>query len=561
MLKTFEDPRIYNSGEVYTYEYDTMGRKRKLTYPRPQTGAPQTYEQWTFDTSGRLYQFRNRDAKTQTFTYDALNRMTGFSWNDQGLTPNVSFGYDVASRLTSVNNANANITRAYYNDSLLRSETEQILVSGGKTKTTSCSYNADGMRSNVTYPDNYAFNYSYTGRNQLLAVNGWATYVYDTRGNLTARTLDANGTSSDYLYDTNDRVTRVRNFLSNNIIRTINYGYDDLSNDRLWAKRVSSPTSPESSKGEVFGYDQADQVTGVQLNVSNPDQQAIPQNIIYDSNGNRSWFQPSGWNENYVTNNLNQYASRTRYIGGTNTTSATYDSNGNLILGVDTPNTSSYQYDAQNRLLSANKGNTTMYFEYDGLNRQVSRELVRIGTRTFNIWDGWNLIEEYQAAGNGATTAAYLYGASGLIAGLINGQFNYFYQDGSGSTSHIANGSGQLLEWYRYVWKARRSSTALTTLNSQLPPSACAISSLASNGIATLAYTICATAFTPPTSAASSSQTQLDSVAMRQISIDTLGITPSPVLTLWAWMQCTTLEDTTPTCLRLECGVWSVHML
>ena len=451
LLKTFEDPKIYGSGEVYKYDWDAMGRKKKVTYPRPQTGAPQTYEQWTYDTAGRLYQFRNRDAKTQTFTFDALNRMSGFIWNDQGLTPNVSFGYDVASRLTSVNNVNANITRAYYNDNLLRSETEQILLTGGRSKTVTYTYDAGGNRASTQYPGNYTFGYSYTNRNQLQAVNGWATYVYDRRGNLTTRTLNANSTSSDYVYDTHDRVTRVRNVLSGTT-RTTDYGYDDPSNNRLWAKRLSLPTSPESNKGEVFSYDLADQATGVQLNVANPDQvqQPIASNTIYDSNGNRTWFNPSGWNESYVINNLNQYASRTKYIGGTNTTTATYDPKGNLTLGLDTPNISNYEYDAQNRLLSANKGNTTMYFEYDGLNRQVSRRTGANGTRTFNVWDGWNLIEEYQSANQGATTAMYLYGASGLIAGTNNGQVNYYYQDGSGSTSHVANTSGQLLEWYRY---------------------------------------------------------------------------------------------------------------
>jgi RHS repeat-associated protein len=57
------------------------------------------------------------------------------------------------------------------------------------------------------------------------------------------------------------------------------------------------------------------------------------------------------------------------------------------------------------------------------------------------------LIEEYQGA---TTTAAYVYGASGLIAGALNGQVYYYYQDGSGSTSHLADSNGVLKEWYRY---------------------------------------------------------------------------------------------------------------
>ena len=73
------------------------------------------------------------NGKIQTFAYDALNRMNGFTWND-GVTLGVTFGYDAASRLISVNNAKANITRVSYNDNLIQSETEQILLSGNGRK-------------------------------------------------------------------------------------------------------------------------------------------------------------------------------------------------------------------------------------------------------------------------------------------------------------------------------------------------------------------------------------------------------------------------------------------
>jgi YD repeat-containing protein len=74
--------------------------------------------------------------------------MKDFYWND-GATPRVDFGYDAASRLTSVNNANASISRNYYNDNLLYTETEQILLSGGSTKTVTYTYDADGNRSST----------------------------------------------------------------------------------------------------------------------------------------------------------------------------------------------------------------------------------------------------------------------------------------------------------------------------------------------------------------------------------------------------------------------------
>ncbi len=47
-------------------------------------------------------------------------------------------------------------------------------------------------------------------------------------------------------------------------------------------------------------------------------------------------------------------------------------------------------------------------------------------------------------------TSAYVYGASGLIAATYNGQVYFYFQDASGSTSHLTDASGVLREWYRY---------------------------------------------------------------------------------------------------------------
>src|SRR5947207_1682086 len=83
LLKTMQDPRhvSYGTSYNYAYAYDTTGRKTGVTYP-PDSANVQRTETSTYDTAGRLQTFKNRNGKTQTFTYDALNRITGFSWND-----------------------------------------------------------------------------------------------------------------------------------------------------------------------------------------------------------------------------------------------------------------------------------------------------------------------------------------------------------------------------------------------------------------------------------------------------------------------------------------------
>jgi RHS repeat-associated protein len=200
--------------------------------------------------------------------------------------------------------------------------------------------------------------------------------------------------------------------------------------NRKWVKR-------DGGTGDVFGYDLADQSTSVLLNVTNPDTTAAgAQTINYDANGNRTTFSAYGSNDTYTTNNLNQYTQR-------NLSTAGYDLNGNLASAFDS---STYVYDAQNRLITAVKSGTTENFKYDGMNRQVSRQIGG-GSPVYNVYDGWELIGEY-APGSTTPTNAYLSNENGMIKNLTTNQ--YYYQDALGSTSHLADASGALLEWYRY---------------------------------------------------------------------------------------------------------------
>lgn len=433
-LHTMQDPRLVanNSSEAYTYQYDSMGRKASLTYPRPTPSATPASESWHYDTAGRNDTFTNRATNVETFTYDAFNRLINSSWND-GLTPSVSYGYDVASRMTKSVNANATIARTYFNDNLLNSETSTYADSTPRSVT--YTYDSDYNRGTIQYPNGaYSFTYNYTGRNQLLNLinnNGNSTvasYSYDKDGNLAYRSLPGNNTSSTFTNDVVDRVINISHAL-NGTTRTFAYGYDSVGN-RLWTKR-------DGGNGDVFGYDLNEQATSILMNVPNPDTTAAgSQTISYDADGNRTTFAPYGSTDTYSTNNLNQYTNR-------NSSAASYDLKGNLAGAFDN---SSYIYDAQNRLITATKSGTTENFKYDGLSRQVYRT-VGASQPVYNVYDGWDLIGEY-APGSNTPTNAYLSGSNGLVKNLVTNK--YYYQDALGSTSHLADSSGALLEWYRY---------------------------------------------------------------------------------------------------------------
>jgi RHS repeat-associated protein len=472
LLHTMQDPRQVTFGGVYTYQYDGMGRKLSVLYPPDSSSPPvQAVENFTYDTSstgprlatGTLYQYLNRNGKTQTFAYDGLNRMVSFSWNDN-VTPSTLFWYDGLSRLTDVNTDNYNITvhRAYFDDNLLESETENTSGIGGTSKTVSYGYDADGNRASLAYPDNsYSFTCGYNGRNQLYSIasgsTGLATYFYNLNGDMTAVWRNTPTTTSSYTYDALDRITHIQHDLFRDT-RTFDYDYDSVGN-RKWSKY-------EDGYGDVFGYDHNDQVISTQFEVPHPDATPVgPQTIFYDGAGNRTTFQPYSTQDTYVVNQLNEYTTRTQSADNPfrptptprprptptprptppGQQTAAYDYAGNMTIGFDG---SVYAYDAQNRLKSAIYGTASITFTYDGLNRQVSRTVTSAGpsTVTFCVWDTWNLIEEYQSGNN--VTAQYLYGPNGLVKNLTNG--NSYFQDGSGSTSYLTDQIGNVIESYLY---------------------------------------------------------------------------------------------------------------
>src|SRR5260370_36544728 len=79
----------------------------------------------------------------------------------------------------------------------------------------------------------------------------------------------------------------------------------------------------------------------------------------------------------------------------------------------------------------------------------MKRKVVRWinGIIRVSVGDGdWAILEEYGT--NNTVTQKYLHGYHGLVKSLQDNI--YYYQDDLGSTSHIANSSGALLEYYKY---------------------------------------------------------------------------------------------------------------
>jgi RHS repeat-associated protein len=423
---------IDENGNTYSYQYDSMNRPTVMTYPNGTT------ESHVYDAAGNVKTYTNRSGAVQTFSYDNRNRQTNFTWSDGTSSPTTS--YDAASRKIEIDNADATITLGYDSDNRLTWQTEKEITPGvgdNIARTVAYTYDADGNRQSVQYPSGTKLDYAYTQRNQVqtITLDGQqapiVTYGFDPGGNIASRSLD-NGTSSAYTVDQVNRDSAVvHNLLPTGTTKRFDYAYNNV-NDILAVQR-------DSAGGDGFTYDLTQQIIGFQqngtsVNLSNGTVTGGTANTMtFDGCGNRTKLNGTA----ATFNNMNEQTS-----AGAVYDDATGPGNGNLASYSGW----TYSYDAQNRLTTAAQNGTTIArFYYDGLNRQVARSLN--GTKTFSVWDGdWAILEEYGSSN--AVTQKYVQGYHGLVKTLVDNI--YYYQDELGSTSHIANASGALLEYYKY---------------------------------------------------------------------------------------------------------------
>jgi len=192
----------------------------------------------------------------------------------------------------------------------------------------------------------------------------------------------------------------------------------------------------------------------------------------YDSIGNRTKTVDGLLDDlpddpNWQANNLNQYTSIPFA-----TQAPDHDDNlktGQLRTiasnGTPTPYNATLVWNADNRLGAVydNKGNTDpddddliATYKYDYLGRRISKT---VGTATtYFIYDGWNLIAEYDSADTSDPSRTYLWGldlsntlqgaggVGGLLAVRIGSATYYPTYDGNGNVSEKPRGAGGVLD-------------------------------------------------------------------------------------------------------------------
>ena len=465
--------------KAYTFENDKLGRRTKMIYPPAAVGESSPQESWMFDGAGNVKTFTNRAGAVRTNFYDSRNRETSWSMPD-GFS--ASTGYDAAGRVTSQANMVSSSAYAYNNANELLSEMQDIgLIPVGSgsfnpaARTVSYTYNTDGNRWTMTYPDGTALTYAYTGRNQLDTITSSGVvivnYDYDPAGNRTSRTVPGSGVSTTSVDDIG-RVT----YTGFSGAWTA-YEYDNAGNV-TWRYNGGADA-------DKFEYTADDQLDVVRYGV-NGESQNRRVNYDHDPVGNRTavattvsgatttdTYMPSDGLNRYTNIQMPDGQRTLSYDGGGNL------SNGNLTRVDSLEGTRTFSYDALNRLtgttqmryLSGSSGPTetqdVQVYYYDARNRCVARvvqtyaEGQMLGaTLTTYTYDGWNVIETFSGYSSpaqplGSQSAEYVHGAN--VDEIVRAQTGvggvvttYHHHDALGSVIALTDATGAVVERYMY---------------------------------------------------------------------------------------------------------------
>ena len=426
-LSGFEDAR----GNDVLYSYDNRGNLSQITYENGTT------DKYVYNTDGLLTKSINRRGQEIAYEHNDRYQVTKEIHSDGSIIEYEYTGSDVWSTYIS-NDGSRKTTQLNYDQSEKR-----LTINNYNELNLSYTFDELGRKTQITVQDGtntYTTNYSYDnlGRlEQLTDDNGNVIVDYDyhpVSGQLIKET-NGNGTYTSYSYDFAGQLISLVNAQADGTINSrFDHTYDNLG------RRTEVVTLDGTWSYE---YDLTGQLIGAVFASTNSEIESQDLTYVYDAAGNRTQTIVNGVTENYSTNDLNQYQSA-------ETTTYSYDLDGNLTSKTEGGQTWTYSYDNNNRLVEVvDADNNLTQYEYDAVGNRTAT--VYNGQRTEYLVDPFgygNVIAEYDGDGN--LIAKYDHGI-GLVSRTDAGNNQSFYDfDGTGSTAALTGQAGIELNSYNY---------------------------------------------------------------------------------------------------------------
>lgn len=308
--------------------------------------------------------------------------------------------------------------------------------------------------------------YEYDGEMRIVKVkesgNETASYTYDANGNKKSETL-ANGITSTYTYNNNNKVTGITNKKGNSTISSYEYSYYLDGSDACKVRNESGIIESTS-----YEYDGLKRLTEESVKVGNNTTDTYA--YEYDDYGNRSKMTATG-SEDYVTeysynNAQGKYTAllqkEVKTVEGEENpldqnsnvkqTVYTYDANGNQVKKVADGKTETNKYDGLNQLIGFTDGETTASYKYNASGLRYEKT---VDGQTINhVWDGDKQIIADVIDNQFYEADCYIRGTN-LVAkyNYRNGdktEYTYYTQNAHGDVVNLTNANGEVTKTYKY---------------------------------------------------------------------------------------------------------------
>ena len=473
------DRKQYDDGNGTDYTYTNAGRLKTRTWARDVDGGNDP----------------NKDQLTTTYAYDNGGRLDTVTYNDS--TPTIDYSYDHHGRVATVEQDGLALHSYTYNTSDLLLDKETIsydsngneeIDSGDLVRVIDREYE-DGSPSTIarrpagfelresdsaTNPiTDHAVGYHYESDiDRLLGVDASGvpnldgeSYAFEYTYGVTnsARLLSnvtgpAHTAANTWLGD-RDALDKKENKVGQSVRSSYDYTVNALS------QRTGLSTAGSAFGGTAPSVDWRYNSRGELVSADDDRGATHDRHYTFDAIGNRDVVRTGtasstgGTATNYTPNELNQYTGASQNFD--------YDLDGNLIGGtlhsgaltttLGTTCTATLAWNAENRLVEVEDDGTVVTYSHDFQGRRISRTAGE--TTTWYIYDGWNLIAEY----NGTTLSrTYTWGldlsgtmqgaggVGGLLALTTTTTSFYPAYDGNGNVSEYLNSAGVVQAHFEY---------------------------------------------------------------------------------------------------------------
>ena len=436
-LISVTDPK----GNIHRFSYDRLDRMVMEIRP---LGQSITY---AYDANGNLIQITDPKGQVNKYTFDAANRRIRedhyLTASDAAPAKTITYTYNALDRLTGYNDGTTQGTYTYDAQQIRRAG--ESVNYGSFSLSTSTAWNALGQKTSITYPDGAQYSYAYDANNQL----SMATLP---TGSITI---------NSYFWTVPSQITlpggTVRNQTFDGLLRTKSIDVKDPGQSQVMSYQytydiTSNIIARATEQGTAnYSYDTLDHLTNVAYTTTAQATTPPPANesYTYDPIANRLTSAKTSATWTYDANSQLISAGSTSYI---------YDANGNTLSQTDSlnaANNKNYVYDTDNRLIEVHDGNNALIasYTYDPFGRRLSKTVVSNATSTtqYYFYSAEGLISEMDASGQVTRSYGYAPGSGYSTNPLftkIGSQYYYYQNDHLGTPMKLLNQIGTV------VWSA-----------------------------------------------------------------------------------------------------------